>query len=245
MSGDDAHWKGVGGDDVLAAEYVLGVLDAEDRAAAAERIATDATFARRVDRWEAHFFPISEAIDPVDAPASTKRAIDSVLFQTRDVARPVDAEEPGWLSRLAFWKTMTFAALATAIAVGVASNLDRIGEQRERPPQQLAASLTSDQTDVRYVAVYDRKTNRIGLRRLAGSAEAERDFELWIIPPNEAPISLGVVPKESGIAFAPPEEIADKIASGGVFAITLEQAGGSPDGKPKGPVVAAGDLGRI
>jgi anti-sigma-K factor RskA len=38
------------------------------------------------------------------------------------------------------------------------------------------------------------------------------------------------------------ESVRDKLASGAVFAISVEPAGGSTTGAPTGPVVAAGDL---
>ncbi|TIP15200.1 MAG: anti-sigma factor, partial [Mesorhizobium sp.] len=44
-----------GGDDLLAAEYVLGVLAADERQIASRRLDTEAGFARLVDAWEAHF----------------------------------------------------------------------------------------------------------------------------------------------------------------------------------------------
>ncbi|TIO39068.1 MAG: anti-sigma factor, partial [Mesorhizobium sp.] len=40
-----------GGDDLLAAEYVLGVLAADERQIASRRIDTEAGFARLVDAW--------------------------------------------------------------------------------------------------------------------------------------------------------------------------------------------------
>ena len=46
MNGTDDSERELGGDDAVAAEYVLGTLGAEDRAAAARRIEADAAFAR-------------------------------------------------------------------------------------------------------------------------------------------------------------------------------------------------------
>ena len=41
-------------DDLLAGEYVLGVLDADARREAQHRIGADRDFAARVARWDAH-----------------------------------------------------------------------------------------------------------------------------------------------------------------------------------------------
>jgi anti-sigma-K factor RskA len=55
MSSVDTTGPEPGGDEIVATEYVLGVLPAEDRAAAARRVDVDAAFARLVDRWEVWF----------------------------------------------------------------------------------------------------------------------------------------------------------------------------------------------
>lgn len=253
MSSGDEHWQATGGDDVLAAEYVLGVLDAEERRSVEARRETDQAFARRIDHWEAYFSPLADAIDDAAPSPSVKTALDAALFPqpSETVVRAGRAagavqSAPGLLARLGFWQATTFAALGLAVALAVLPALDLITPPSSSAPSaRLAASLTSAETSVRYVAVYDADTKKIGLRRLEGVADANRDFELWVIPDGEQPISLGIVPKAGAIAIDPSEAIARKITSGAVFAITLEQQGGSPDGTPQGPVVAAGDLGRI
>ena len=50
-----------GGDDLLAAEYVLGVLAADERQIASGRIDAETGFARLVDSWEVHLSPIATA----------------------------------------------------------------------------------------------------------------------------------------------------------------------------------------
>ncbi|TJW89811.1 MAG: anti-sigma factor, partial [Mesorhizobium sp.] len=50
-----------GGDDLFAAEYVLGVLAADEREIASRRIDADAAFARLVDAWEARLSPMADA----------------------------------------------------------------------------------------------------------------------------------------------------------------------------------------
>ena len=69
-----------GGDDHVAAEYVLGVLPAEERQALARRIETDAGFARLVEAWEARLSPLNSGYDEVAPPTSvtTTRASESV-----------------------------------------------------------------------------------------------------------------------------------------------------------------------
>src|SRR5438128_11454484 len=101
-----------GGDDLLAAEYVLGVLAADERQIASRRIDSETAFARRVAAWEVHFAPMAAAYAAVEPPASVKAAIDRRLF----ASSAATAAAPGLSSSLAFWRGIAAAAIA-ALAV--------------------------------------------------------------------------------------------------------------------------------
>src|SRR5258707_11211773 len=93
-----------GGDDLFAAEYVLGVLAADERQIASRRIDADAAFARLVDAWEVHLSPMAAAYPETEPPVRVKEAIDRRLF----VAEP----RAGLWSSLAFWRGLAAAAVA-------------------------------------------------------------------------------------------------------------------------------------
>lgn len=226
-----------GGDDIAAAEYVLGVLPADERQQAARRIDAEQGFARLVDRWEVHFTPLA-AFAAVEVPAAVKAAIDRRLFAAGGTsATPSSAR--GLASSLAFWRNIALAALA-ALVLYVA--LPLVSPPAEIPQQRLAASLAADGSDVRYLAVYDGRTDDIGLSHVSGTAPQGSDFELWVIEGQQQPVSLGVIPQGTSVRMPVSEILRTKIASGAMFAITVEPAGGSATGMPTGPVVAAGDL---
>lgn len=223
-----------GGDDMVAAEYVLGVLPAHERAAVARRIETDAEFARLVDAWEVRLAPMGSAYAEVEPPAELKAALDRRLFAAdRQVARPTI-----W-SSLAFWRGLTIAAVA-ALAVAVAVPLLSTGPVEQASPR-LVASLADQGTDVHYFVVYDAAAGDIGLSHVTGARAEGRDFELWVIDEG-APVSLGIIPVGASVRLGVGEEMRRQIEAGAVFAISLEPEGGSPTGQPTGPVVASGDL---
>jgi anti-sigma-K factor RskA len=88
--------------DVLAAEYVLGTLDAEERAQAELTISLDATFAAAVHAWERRLGELSAMVDPKEPPADTFERIKSrvagvepAAFKLPEVAEaPKPAPEP-------------------------------------------------------------------------------------------------------------------------------------------------------
>jgi len=237
MSAADDNDKGLGGDDAIAAEYVLGVLDAVERQTAAQRIDSDANFARLVDQWDVTLAPLNLGYQPVEPPASVKQAIDRRLFASTAQTGP---QRSSLWHNLAFWRGLTFAAIAASV-IAVAVPL------LTPPPAPVetiryVASLAPQQSDVHYFAVYDASQGEIGLSHVTGALAPGRDFELWVIEGNQPPQSLGVIPGGQKVLIPVSEELRRKIAAGAVFAISLEPQGGSTTGAPTGPVVAAGDL---
>ncbi len=227
-----------GGDDLVAAEYVLGVLPSDERRQAALRIDAEQAFARLVDRWEVYFAPLGLGYAAVEAPAAVKAAIDRRLFSGTAPGQPAPSA-PGLFSSLVFWRALAVAALA-ALALYIA--LPFLGQPTETPRERLVASLAANGSDVRYLAVYDGRTDDIGLSHVSGAAPQGSDFELWVIEGQQPPVSLGVIPQGASVRMPVTEVLRAKMASGAVFAISVEPAGGSTTGAPTGPVVAAGDL---
>jgi anti-sigma-K factor RskA len=227
-----------GGDDLVAAEYVLGVLPADERRQASLRIEAEQAFARLVDGWEVYFAPLGAGYAAVEAPAGVKVAVDRRLFSGAASGRPAPSTS-GLASGLAFWRTLALAALA-ALALYIA--LPFINPPVQAPQERLVASLAADGSDVRYLAVFDGSTDDIGLSRVAGEPAQGRDFELWVIEGQQAPVSLGVIPDGASARLPVSEALRAKMVSGAVFAISDEPDGGSTTGAPTGAVVAAGDL---
>lgn len=224
-----------GGDDLLAAEFVLGALDADERSAAARRIETEPEFARRVEQWEMRLAPLADAYQPAEPPAAAKAAIDRRIF----AAAAPGPRRAGLLQSLAFWRGLAAAAIAALLIAIVAPYLT---SRLDQPQTRLVASLAADGSAVRYLAVYDPGDGQLALSHVAGDRSGGRDFELWTIEGGDAPVSIGVIPPGSAIRLAVPPEARAKLAKGATLAISDEPAGGSPTGQPTGPVISAGDL---
>lgn len=203
--------------DLLAAEYVLGVLELSERAMAEARLRRDAGFAAMVADWENRLADLNEDYVPVPAPDVFAK-IEARLF-------------PQIPARHSWFSFLFGAGTAVAAVVAVAAFL-----LLTPADPTLQAVLTADASPLRYEAVV--AGDEMTLTRVAGdAADATHDYELWIIIGDAAPVSLGVVTGNS-VTMSTPEGA----ATGYVLAITLEQRGGSPTGAPLGPVVAAGAL---
>lgn len=241
MTAGDDHERELGGDEALAAELVLGALAADERQAAQRRVETEPAFARLVDDWEARLAPMAAAYSSELPPDTVKPAIDRRLFASTPAAPAAPARAGLWDS-LAFWRGLAMAAVAAAAILVVVPLATGPEPVTQAPVSRLVASLSADQSDVRYLALYDGAEGVIGLSHVAGERDAGHDFELWVIEGDDAPVSLGVIPAGEAVQVPVTEAERALIAGGAVFAISLEPAGGSPTGAPTGPVVAAGDL---
>lgn len=244
MTFEDDHEPMDGGDDILAAEYVVGVLAVEERREAAARIERDPAFARLVEQWEERLSPLADAYAESQPPASVKQAIDRMLFAGDAVGT---ATAPGartglWQS-LAFWRGLSVAALALLVIAVVVPLL-----RAPRPTggeTHFVASIAPKDSGVSYLAYYDPLTADLALAHVSGERGSGHDFELWAIEGQAKPVSLGVIPAGKTIKVRITPEIGRKLANGGTLAISLEAPGGSTTGQPTGPVVALGGLNRI
>lgn len=204
-------------DDLLAAEYVLGVLPLAERLAAEARMKTDAAFAERVSLWVAHFAPLNEAYASVPVPPDLLPRIESRLFPKAAALRR------GWRLWLAG------AITASVVAIGVFLLMP------QSAPGSVIASLESEGATLVYEARHDGTS--LSVTRLAGTAAPEgQTHELWVIAPGAAPVSLGLLGSD------PLEVEYPRPPAGWVLAVSVEPAGGSPTGAPTGPVIITAEL---
>lgn len=229
MSTADNHMP-EDGDAVLAAEYVLGVLDATARRSAERRLADDRAFARLVEDWQQKLAPLNDEYEPVAPPASVKAALDKRLFAQTSAAKP------GFWQSLAVWRALAAASLA-ALAVAVMPVLNRPATIALPP---IVAPMQADSGEVRFVALYQPGADEIRLTRVKADKGADRDFELWFVDGSAKPESMGVVPDQDSVTLKIRPEMVARINAGDAFAVSVEPVGGSPTGTATGPVIAVG-----
>jgi anti-sigma-K factor RskA len=202
-------------DDALAAEYVLGVQDLAERAQVEARIKSDPAFAARVTQWEARLSGLNDGFPDTPAPNLLPQ-IEARLF-------PVP-ERPA--RRGLFW---LLAPLAAALALAAIFLLT---------PRQatLVATLQTEDAALAYEARHLGDT--LTITRVAGQpAGTGQVHELWIIAPDAAPVSLGLL-TDAPLAVQYPVP-----PRGWTLAVSIEPAGGSPTGAPTGPVIIATEIG--
>lgn len=203
--------------DLLAAEYVLGVLNLPQRVSAQARIRADAAFATRVAAWEARLAPLNEGFAEIAAPELLPQ-IERQLF-------------PKPVRRRHGFNWFAGALSAVVLVLGVFLSLD------QPAVPILTATLSADLLPLAFSARVDPNLGTLTLIRTGGEAPApDHDLELWAIGADGHPTSLGVIRAAEETRAAP------ALMPGVILAITLEPAGGSPTGLPTGPVLVSGAL---
>ena len=232
------HGDGERDDDLVAAEYVLGVLPAGERADVARRIDTDRDFAMLVIGWETRLSGMNDEFGETAPPARAWRGIEARLFPAEAETSPVRA---GLMQSLAFWRGLSFAAIAAA-AVLAAVVLTDIPVTP--PGEELVASLSAADSDATFLAVKN-VDGSVRITRTGVEPPSGRSHELWVIVADRDPISLGLVTPQGTTRTDLPQDIAQLPDDALTLAVTLEPEGGAPEGKPTGPVIAAGQLKKI
>ena len=111
------------------------------------------------------------------------------------------------------------------------------------PSAQYVALLQRDAGSPAFILTVDAATKNFTVRKVGADAEPGKSFELWLISDKlPQPRSLGVI---GGSDFTARPVLADYDAgmiNSALFAVTVEQAGGSPDGKPHSAPIYTGKL---
>ncbi len=213
-------------DAALAAEYVLHLLDADDRKAFEARMLQDPDLRDLVRDWEADFAGMADEVPETAPPRSVKTAL------LKSVAPPAPAR-----SRFGLWQTV-FGGLLVA---GLAGVLVVLGPQiwtSDPFTPEYQAEIASEDGSLVLVAAVNADASEIVIERTAGQPLEGRVLELWLIADaNAAPVSLGVLGPGARSRFAVTETLAAALPTG-TLAVSDEPPGGSPTGQPTGAVLA-------
>jgi anti-sigma-K factor RskA len=225
----DIHDHSLSEDELIAAEYVLGVLSGAERGVAERRIASEAGFAAMIAAWEKRLAPLAGEIAEVVPPPH--------IWDRVAAALPAQPSQTGLWQSLALWRGLTLAAGALAAAcIGALIYLGNV-------PQQAPLVAAIDGGGHRhFVATVDAKRNAIAVVPAAYTADATRVPELWLIPADGKPRPLGILRADQAVSIPVPAALAPLTAQNAVLAVSLEPPGGSPTGQPTGPVIATGKL---
>jgi len=217
---------------IIAGEYVLGVLSAAERREVERRLAREPALASEVALWEERLTGLADAVAPVAPPDAVWSRIERAIG--------TGARAPSVWQSLTFWRslsivsaTLATASIAALVYIGLVPGA--------RVP--LMATLSGGAGQPNFVASVTATGNSLVIVPAALLTNDPRAYELWLIPTGETrPRSLGLIQPGQPIRLDIPSDLAGRVTPDATLAVSLEPPGGSPTGLPSGPVVAAGKL---
>lgn len=219
--------------DSLAAELALGLLHGEDRARALRLKLADPAFAALVTSWETRFDPMYDGFDAA-TPPNVWPAVERRLGP--DQARALR----GWR-----FTAIGSGALAASLALTLLLRpLPAPVEVARMPDQMAVAQLEGEEQAVMFAANYDPAAGELRIRAMK-MPEGEKMPELWVIPADGVPRSLGMVTKDGSSRMRVPKPVRDMMEDGATLAITMEPNDGIPHKAPSSKPIAAGKISLI
>lgn len=234
--------------ELAAAEYVTGTLAPADLAIVEAALATDDALRAAVYAWQDRLLDLNRRVPPVTPAAQLWDRIEAALPSrpapagTLPAARPAAANDPQ-IRRVRRWQIVSGLAMAASVVLATLLVV------RAPPPAAEGA---------RYLALLQGPDQRTGwvveatsgqqVRLVpVGTTEAPppgRVVQFWTKPDGAAgPTSLGLVPADRASVL--PISKLPALGERQLFELTLEPEGGSPIGRPTGPVLFVGRTVRL
>lgn len=230
--------------EMLAAQYVLGTLRGGARRRFERWLTDDATLRQAVAQWQERLHPMAE-FAPVAQPSPAVWTAIEKQLDLRSV-RINQRRKSFWLGLredLGFWRGLGMAS--TALATILATVLLTRAPDLAAPAANYVATLADEKAQTVMVITGDARRRQLTVKVVTQQPlAADRSLELWALPKEGAPRSLGLVAANGTVTLPLPENATPE--STPVLAISLEPKGGSPNpNAPSGPVIYKGTWVRI
>ncbi|EWH11478.1 hypothetical protein DS2_03180 [Catenovulum agarivorans DS-2] len=216
----------------LAAEYVLGTLNGAARKRFARLLMTSSHAREATTQWERHLnalgTPLPHKVPNEEVWTKIQARIHggkiSLLTQARSDGNTQDNTKNNW-----FWPTISAISLAASLVLAILLM---------QPIQPVDQRFVSDQ----FALVKGKQQQSLWLIDVTSEqlivkasdklvARSDKDYELWmVVKTQEAPISLGLLPKSGTASLPVPQDFANGNIA--LLAVSLEPIGGSPTGSP-------------
>ena len=220
--------------EIEAGEYVLGLVEGAESAAFEDRLRTDPDLRAALIAVKERFHeldltaPVSAA--PIALWSRIEARLDAPVVNVVPLRpRAKASSAPGW----GFWSGVAAAGLAAILGLGlfwmtyapVQPQLIVVLLDAQAQPGAIVEAYASERVRVVPLSRFDIPEGKV--------------LQVWTLPsPATGPVSLGLLDGTrattlSGIDLPSPRPEQ-------LYEITLEQAGGSPTGRPTGPIIAKG-----
>ena len=210
----------------LAAAYALGTLRGPARRRFERMARQDETLRKLVDRWQVELATLADNVPAVDPPERVWREIEGRISP----ARP---------DRSSFWRA--FGLVAGGLATVLLAFFVWISSGPRGEPLFVAVLTAQDSGPRVVVSMHEPDLMTVKLVKPWANTEG-KSLELWVLPTEGAPRSLGLVSNAGGETRIRIRSSDARMQGATALAVSLEPAGGSPTRAPTGPVLCSGAI---
>lgn len=214
-----------------AGALALGLLEGTERADALRRMLADRDFAAEVERWRIRTGDLFDAVPEVEPPA---HAWDGIAAR---VAPP----GPQMPATLRWWQGGAIGAGALAAGLALALLWQQPAVVPAAPTTMAVAQLTGEIAGLRIAARYDPATATLLLRTI-GMPDTPTAPEIWVIPADGVPRSLGQIARDGETRLTVAEGHRSLINGRAQFGLSMEPPAAAPHSAPSAPMVARGAI---
>ncbi len=220
----------------LAAEYVLGTLKGGARRRFEQWLRDDAGLRCAVAEWQDRLHPMAEFAPAVQPSPQVWQAIEKRLDLRAGQG------SPSFWSRLRenlnFWRGL--GLVSTTLATILFALLLVRHPEPATPLMSYVATLADDKAQPVFIVTGNARQRQLVVKVLASQAVAkDKSLQLWAVPKEGAPRSLGLIAENGSITLPLPENATPQSIP--LLAISLEPKGGSPNPNgPTGPILFKG-----
>jgi anti-sigma-K factor RskA len=220
---------------LLAGEYVLGVLDGAERYAFERRAAREAALREHVAYWQERFADLDKGAVPKDVPPALWAKIEAALGgKQAEQAQGPSLSERLWTS-LGFWRGASFAGALASVVLAISVGL--LAGRATPQPQIVAVMLTPEGVPGAIAEIFhDGRVSVIPIHDFP--VPKGKTLQVWTLwDKDKGPISVGLIERTRHALFHRSDLPTGQQQ---LYEITLEPEGGSPTGRPTGPVLVKG-----
>jgi anti-sigma-K factor RskA len=213
----------------LAAAYALGTLRGRARRRFERMAREDDALRSLADRWQEQLAALATDVPSIEPPARVWREIESRISPS-----PADRS-----STSSAWRALAF--LAGGLATVLFAFFIWTSSAPPRDPVFVAVLTAQDSGPRMVVSMEEPELLRVKIVKPWSGVEG-KSLELWALPTEGAPRSLGLV-ANTGVDTIIRIRAGNPVLQGAsALAVSLEPAGGSPTKAPTGPVLCSGAI---
>lgn len=218
--------------DMLAAEYVLGTLDAEERKAVSARRQREDDLDAAIAAWEKRLAPMLAEVIDAKPRANLLEEIQKTIINRSGDGGMTNSNVIALQRKVSLWRTV--AAGATALAASLIGVM--VFSSAIFPPadQQFVAVFQDGDAPPRFVLSINLETRELTVRPVAAELPEGKTYQLWIKADQlgPSPQSLGLLDRPERPTRKELRQFDPMLLQKATFGISIEPEGGSTTGKP-------------